>query len=324
MRSLVRMTVGLVVLGAGSLLADDLTWGGTYVADWNGFGTSPYTAIDTSTQTNQTISIYCLDYNDEIAPPFYWTASILSLTAPNVTGTGQYAGVYAAQYGGDYNSLVSAAYNQSHPSGETLSQVEVQGPPFVFGGDTSPGAGNYAVTINSQDAYTRYLEAAWLFQDIQSAIPNDVSTDMIAQVAAWELFVNSSNMSGLTSLVDNYGGAYTFTNYLELSAGTYLTNPSVSTASTSGLTFEQAVDLALTDAQNAVTSQNFAPGSYNFGSWSLVTATPDDVVQDIGRPAQEFLSPNAIPDQPPVPEPGPLVLLATVPVLAMWVQRRQV
>jgi hypothetical protein len=298
-------------------MADDLTWGGTWVAAWNGFGTSPYTALDTD--TNQTLLLYCLDYNDEIAPPYDWVASVLSLNGPNVAGTGSYAGEYAAQYGGDYNSLISSAYNSSHPSGETLSQVEVSGPPFAFTGDTSSGSGSYAVTIASQDSYTRYLEAAWLFQDIQSSSPGDISTDVIAQVAAWELFVNPSNLGELTNAVDTTGGSYTFNNYLNLPSGTYLSNPAVNIESTSNLTFERAVDLALIDAQNAVTALDWGPGSYNYGNWSLVTATPTYVVDDLGRPAQEFLTP----DPPPVPEPQAALLLATIALFVFGIKRHR-
>lgn len=324
-RSLVLVT--LMTLGAGSLLADNFNWGGTYVANWDNFGTSPYTAIDTSKSPNQTITIFCLDFNDEIAPPESWTASIIPLSQPNVTNSGAYQNVYTAQYGGSYNSLVTAAFNNpSDPkaAGETKAP-QVSGPPFVFNKDS---AGTYNVDLTNDDAYTRYLEAAWLFTDIEQAIaqhPQDTNTDMIAQAAAWELFVNSSNLSALTGDVKTYGGTYTFNNYLSLSSGDYTTNPGVTTLAASGLTFEEAVDAALVAAQNAVDTLKWGPGSYNYGTWNIVTGTPAYVV-GYGRPVQEFLSPNGSPDSPPshdspVPEPKAIFLLGTVAAFVLWTRR---
>ena len=313
------------------MLADNLTWGGTYVADWDGFGTSPYTATDTSVTPNQGMQLFCLDFNDEIAPPTAWSASIMTLSQPNVAGTGAFAGEYAAQYGGDYNSLLTAAFNNpsvKKAAGEnTAPQVSGlstgQVPPFAFNGDTTSGSGSYAVTLTSQNPYTRYLEAAWLFTDIESALPGDVNTDMIAQAAAWELFVNNSNIGVLNSDIDTYSGKFVFNNYLSLSANqTYLSTATVSKTSTpsSGITFEQAVDAALAAAQNAVLNDDWGPGSYHYGSWSLVTGTPDYVI-GYGEPVQEFLSPNAVPDQPPVPEPRAILLLGTIAALVLWKKR---
>lgn len=316
--------VVLMTLSAGALFGDDFNWGGTYVANWDNFGTSPYTAIDTSSSPNKTITIFCLDFNDEIGPPFSWQASIIPLSQPNVTNSGAYQNVYTAQYGGSYNSLVTAAYNDpsvTKAAGETQAP-QVSGPPFVFNGDTD---GSYTVNLTNDNSYTRYLEAAWLFTDIENAVANsplDSGTDMIAQAAAWELFVNSSNLAELTGDVDNYRGTYTFNNYLGLSSGDYTNNPNVVTQSTSGLTFQQAVDVALADAQKAVDSLSFGPGSYDFGSWSIVTGTPDYVV-GYGRPVQEFLTPNGVPDTPPVPEPYAVYLLGTVMAILLWTHRNR-
>jgi hypothetical protein len=272
--------LAVLTLGSTGLFADTLTWGGTYIADWDGFGTSPYTATDTSATSNQGIQLFCLDFNDEIAPPDQWQANVYALSSSSVTNN--------AQYGGSYNNLLDTAASAAN---KTAPQVY----PFVFAGDPSAPAG-YQVTL-TQDPYTRYLEAAWLFTDIESAVsahPEDVNTDMIAQVAAWDLFVNSSNVGTLTSDIANYGGTpYTFQNYL-------------GSTSVGGLTFEQAVDVALADAQNAVVNNH-----WDGGDWSLVTATPAWVV-GYGRPVQEFLT--------PVPEPQSVVLLGTV--IAIWVIRR--
>lgn len=324
-------------------LADDLNWGGTWVADWNNFGIGPYTAIDTSNNPHQTIQIFCLDFNDSIAPPIAWTASMLALNEPNVAGTGAFAGSYAAQYGGSYNTLLQNAFNDnSNPRPATeKSPPQVSGastgqvPPYAFNKDNV--AGGYSVNLapsnqTADPAYTRYLEAAWLFQDMLLALPGDVNTDIIAQVAAWELFVNSTNLSLLTNDVDTYGGRYIFNNYLALAPGqTYLTTSVVHTQPTgsAGITFEQAVDAALSAAQTAVVRDHWGPGSFNYGSWTLVTATPDYVI-GYGDAVQEFLSPNApaslalpLQNDPVVPEPKAVLLLGSAGAIVLWKYRRR-
>ncbi|HUJ50506.1 MAG TPA: PEP-CTERM sorting domain-containing protein [Bryobacteraceae bacterium] len=326
----------LIVLtaGPGALLADNLTWGGTYVQAWQGFGTSPYTATDTSLTPNQGMQIFCLDFNDEIAPPTAWTATIFTLSKSIVDGTGAYAGQFAAQYGGAYNNLVTAAFNNpSDPKavGETKApQVSGQAPgvvpPYAFNSDTS---GHVSVSLaatnaTSDPAYTRYLEAAWLFENIQSAPSGNYNnTELIDQVAAWDLFVNGANLPALTADITGTGGTFAFTNYLGLAPHqTYLTTGTVTAQTTSGLNFEQAVDVALAAAQTAVVNDSWGPTSHDYGTWSLVTATPAYVVQ-YGLPVQEFLSPNAVPDSGPVPEPKAIFLLATVAAIVAWAYRRR-
>ncbi len=340
-RSLAVLTALLALPAVAS--ADNFNWGGTWVADWDNFGTSPYTAIDTTLNPHQTIQIFCLDFNDSIAPPIAWTASILDLNEPNVAGTGPFGGTYAAQYGGSYNALLQAAFNNKsnpRPASET-TPPQVSGvstgkvPPFAFNSDNA--GGGYSINLtpsnNTPDsAYTRYLEAAWLFQDILAGLPGDVHTDIVAQVAAWELFVNNSNLAELTNDVKTYGGKFVFNNYLALGPGqTYLTNTSVQTQGTPSISFEQAVDAALSAAQTAVVTNGWGPGSNDYGSWSLVTTTPDYVIS-YGEPVQEFLSPNAVPYSPPshispinpvIPEPKAVLLLGSAIAIVLGIQRRR-
>ena len=291
----VLVALALSMFGSGSLFADNLSWTGPNGINWSGFYTSPYTASDNSVNPAQSIQLFCLDFNDEIAPPFNWTASINSLTSANVSGF--------AQYGGNYNNLVNAQ------PGATGAD-DVSGPPFAFTGATA-GPDTVSMAASSQ-AYTRYLEAAWLFTDITSALPGDPNSSIIAQVAAWDLFVNSSNINTLQSDINGTGGTFSFSNYLTWSGANYNTAGSNSTTTATNLTFAEAVIVALQDAQNAVVNEGFGPGSFDFGSWSIVTATPTFVVDTNGHPAQEFLSPNAVPDAPGVPEPQSFVLLGTI------------
>jgi hypothetical protein len=277
--SVFRLFVFLIA--GGCLFADDLTWGGTWAAAWSGFGTSPYTAIDTS-DNNKVLTIFCLDFNDEIAPPIDWKANIRPLTPDNVTNF--------AQFGGSYGHGI--------PTGS-----------FAFQSDSRASGDPHAVdlSLGSPDAYTRYLEETWLFGNILQALAHgDINTSVISQVAAWDLFVESKNQSALANDINAYNGpsSYAFSNYL-FSTDSYSTPPI--SQSITGLQFEDAVDEALNAAQNAVLNGNWVGSNY-IGSWNLVTGDPAWTT-DYGRPVQEFLT-----DAPPaaVPEPGTVVLLGTL------------
>jgi PEP-CTERM motif len=270
------------------MFADDLSWGGTWAGVWQGFGTGPYTAIDHS-QNNKVLVIFCLDYNDEIAPPYDWQANIRPVTPTNVT---QYA-----QFGGNYGQGITAT-------------------PWSFTGDAGAGSGHSVDLAASATAYTRYLEAAWLFSNILTAQSHgDLNSMIVSQVAAWDLFVESTRATDLKNRITatNSNGPYTFRNYA-YSTDNYATAPT--TFSMSNLLFQNAVNEALNAAQHAVVDQNwyaspFAP------SWDLVTGDPA-FARAYGRPVQEFLT-----DAPPVPEPASIVLFGTVALAAFVALRRK-
>jgi hypothetical protein len=273
---------------ASCLFADDLSCGGTWAGTWQGFGTGPYTAIDHS-QNDKVLVIFCLDYNDEIAPPYDWKANIRPVTPTNVT--------QFAQFGGNYGQGVTAA-------------------PWAFNGDPGVGAGHSVSLAASPTAYTRYLEAAWLFSNILTAQTHgDLNSMIISQVAAWDLFVGSTKIADLRNRISNTNssGRYTFRNYA-YSTDNYATAPTTSTMT--GLLFQNAVNEALIAAQHAVVDQNwyaspFAP------RWDLVTGDPA-FARAYGRPVQEFLT-----DPPPVPEPASIFLFGTVAAAALVALRRK-
>jgi len=279
----------MILLFGTSLFADDLKWGGTWAGVWSGFGTSPYTAIDKS-QNNKVLVIFCLDYNDEIAPPLEWKANIRPVTPDNVN---QYA-----QFGGNYGHGITTT-------------------PWAFTSDAGVNAGHSVNLSLSASAYTRYLEAAWLFTNILDAQSHgDLNSMIVSQVAAWDLFVesiNANDLRGRISGTNNPNSLYTFRNY-EYSTNNYVTAPT--TNSITNLLFQDAVNEALKAAQHAVLDQNWYASAFA-PSWDLVTGDPAWTTA-YGRPVQEFLS-----DAPPVPEPSSMILLGTIILAAVSVIRRK-
>ena len=197
----------------GSTWADDLAWSNPNGTIWSNFYTSPYYTVDKS-RNNALLTIYCLDYNHEIAPPYEWYANLNGLVPTNI---GQF------QYGGSYPG--------------------VPGAPFAFQADSAYAGDPHAVTMStSSDAYHRYLEAAWLFTNITGAQKtSDTAAMEISQVAAWDLFVDSNHIADLRSRIAGTGGNWKFTDYV-----------SSSTHTITALVFRDAVDEALKAAQAAV------------------------------------------------------------------------
>jgi hypothetical protein len=286
-RLLTIFTLSLVA--ATAVFADELTWGNTYAQAWQGFGTSPYSATDTA--TGKSITLFCLDFNDEIAPPFTWNANFWALNPIDVT--------HEAQYGGNYNNLLNQAYGPSHSGLPAPKQVS----PFNFTTDNA-GSG-FSVDLSLSSApYSRYVEAAWLFSELQAA-GTQSKLALVAQVAAWDLLVDAGHKSELAADILATNASGNIYGFQDLLGGSGM--PSVS-----GLNFRQAVDYMLSAAQQSVVvNKNFTGAG-----WSIVTADPGWVESASGKtiPAQEFLSPNGVPHTyiPPVPEPSAVLLLTTV------------
>jgi len=204
----------LLVLATCCARADNMVWQNPNGVIWNNFYTSPYYAYDNSLSPSKLLSLFCLDYNHEVAPPFSWVADLNTLAGNNIS---------KYQYGGSY------------PGAATI--------PWAFTQDSQGVADPHAITMQAgSDNYHRYLEAAWLFTNILNAMaksPEDTTAMQVSQVAAWDLFVDSNHIADLSSRIDGTTGVWTFANY---SSNTSITN----------LDFEGAVDEALNAAQTAV------------------------------------------------------------------------
>lgn len=290
-RLLLTLTLALAAIGTAS--ADEFTWGNTYAQAWQGFGTSPYSATDTA--TGKSITLFCLDFNDDIGPPFTWDANVRTLNSNNVT--------QQAQYGGNYNNLLNQAYGPSHSGLPAPHQITAT--PFNF--VTDDAGGGYKVDLTqSPDAYSRYLEAAWLFSELEAAgVHSKIA--LVAQAAAWDLLVDPWHRSELDNAIANTNSNGNIYGFQDLVGGSG--KPAVS-----AINFRQAVDYMLSAAQQSVVVNKTFTGA----GWSIVTADPGWVESASGKtiPAQEFLSPAS------APEPSAIILLATVIGMAGFLKRR--
>ncbi|MFB3827303.1 MAG: PEP-CTERM sorting domain-containing protein [Bryobacteraceae bacterium] len=279
------LVFSLMLAAAGGLSADSLHWQGVNAqhTSWVGYYTSPYYAWDTTRDPDLLLTLFCLDFNHEIAPPYDWQADLHPLNQSNVTAYAQFGGNYSA---GDIVNPPSFPFTSDSAGGNIFTQA---------------GAG----VINGMTvSYVRYLEAAWLFENIlkaQARNPADTASMVISQVAVWELFVQAgANYSTLTNKVNATTGTRTFKNYLDNTAYTG--------------TFRGAVDFALIEAQDAVLNHN-----WDAENWTLVTGNANWVRNSHNNVAvQEFLTPL------PVPEPsGAAVLGAVLGMLGLAARRRR-
>ena len=272
---------------------------------WQGFYVSPYTAKDAN--TGALISIFCIDYNHEIAPPMDWQANIVPFSSSNFS---QY------QFGGSYPNILP---------GDTSNPAN-----FAFQTNTAVSNGaSVTANLSTSNGLNRYLELAWLATQMEGALTDGqnglLSTAAmnavidIYQVADWLVFADSgpseftsgeTNLQDLQGRIAATGGNFAFNSTLGLWG-----------SSSSGYNFQFAVDSALSSAENAVMNQGWMPGL----GWSVVTADKTwDAQNENGVPLQEFLTYTA-PSQSslnPVPEPSQIVLMVTVIALVALVVKR--
>jgi hypothetical protein len=88
------------VLTAGTAFADHIVFQGTSSISsvWQGYYTSPYMVWDQSVApSGELLTVYCLDFNHEVAPPYNWDATIHPLDESNV-GSLQYGSSFSSAH----------------------------------------------------------------------------------------------------------------------------------------------------------------------------------------------------------------------------------
>jgi hypothetical protein len=279
----IRLALCVLALSTAGF-ADNMEWSSPGNNVWQGFYVSPYTANDAT--TGQLLSIFCIDYNHEIAPPMDWQANIVPFNTSNFS---QY------QFGGNYPNILPG--NTSNPAN------------FAFQGDTAVSNGaTVTANLSTSNGLDRYLELVWLATQMESAL-SDGNNGLLSaaamnaaidvyQVADWLVFADPNHLADLQGRIGATGGAFDSTLGLWGSSST-------------GYSFQFAVDSALNSAENAVVNQAWQPGL----GWSVVTADATwDAQNQNGVPLQEFLTytPPSQSNVNPVPEPSQMVLMFTV------------
>jgi hypothetical protein len=301
--------VWLLCLFGATSFADDLHWLDAGNNVWSIFYVSPYTAKDST--IGKQLSLFCMDYNHDIAPPMDWQANLTPLVAP---GPNPGANLPAYQFGGSYPNVL--------PPYTTAANA------YAFQSETyTHNSATVTADLSTSAAYDRYLETAWLFTQIEDAIQKAsapsplinqqqlMSIEQVYQVAAWRIFAdtgkslysNYSHLDDLNARITQTGGRYVF----NVALGVWVRNDSASSGYND---FQFAVDSALANAADQVKHHAWLPAY----EWSVVTADKNWVAaNDNGVPLQEFLTPYA-----PNPEPAAILLLLTVVVIVIGASHR--
>ena len=218
---------------------------------WDGVYVNPYTANELSPQSIKGMTIYCDDWDTEFSGNPDWAANVYAVNQANVT-------------------------NFRFGSNTTTQSVSLSGSgataQLVYGG-----------TMASANAYTLYLEAVYLDQQIQALGPNSQAQQEELSAAEWTLFTNSSITS--TLLNDINGG----------DAGN----------GAPGGVFATAVYQDLQAAAAGITKSGFSAAG-----WDVIVPVGN---ASNGGPMQEFLvDGNLYGPLDTVPEPSAVILLGTI------------
>jgi hypothetical protein len=176
----------LAYLSHGVALADDIVWDHANGTIWSNFYTSPYYAFDKSIDkpAGALLTLFCIDYNDDVAAPFSWSADVTALSPTNIQ---------KFQFGGSYPG--------------------VPGTPFAFQGDNN--AVHPVIMSAQSDAYHRYLEGVWLFTNsISAGAASNKHATIVSQVAAWNLLVDKNHIADLAARINGTTGTWAFDNYV--------------------------------------------------------------------------------------------------------------
>jgi hypothetical protein len=164
----------------GSALADQFYFQSAGNVTWSGVYVNPYVALDLTTPQNPLL-IYCDDWNTDFSGNPTWNANVYALTANNVSNF---------RYG---NTTVNYDFTlHTNQAGDSLT----------------------AYSSTTPDAFTRYLEAAWLDNQFQT-LGGSAQTQIGIAAAEWTLFVDSNHVAGLVNAINSTGYADAVYNYLQ-------------------------------------------------------------------------------------------------------------
>jgi hypothetical protein len=283
MKGLFNTAILLFAL-AGATWADDMQFGSTVVngVTWQGpenVYVSPYYATDVAPSAgspftkNTVIQIYCLDWNHNITFGYSWTADIFAI---DPLANGNVSKLY-------YDQGPVSAYTLAP---QTSDQVELN-----------------SVTLQQTDMYNRYLEAAWLFNQMRllwaptppgNSQPNDVEQREL-NVAAWTLFLDVN-----PPISPNPPLAAAFA--LDINNSDNGVAPPGQDFAIDVYNYVQCAQAHVVGGTCVMpgggTTQIGSGGDYHAAGWYAVTN---------GAGTQEFLT-----YVPPVPEPSAVILLGTV------------
>jgi hypothetical protein len=80
--------LAVALLTSGTAFADELVFQSISSQSnvWQGYWTSPYLVLDQSVPpSGELLTVYCLDFNHEVAPPYDWNATIRALDPSNLS-----------------------------------------------------------------------------------------------------------------------------------------------------------------------------------------------------------------------------------------------
>jgi PEP-CTERM motif len=282
-------------------LADHLTFGGVVNGvTWQGpenVYVTPYTAMVNSTSggspltANTSIEVYCLDWNHNINFGQPWDADVFSIdpiTAANEA------------------NLYYTAANTNHTAYQLDASNSTQDQLDAVSG------------LNQLAMYKRYLEAAWLFDQMR-LLHLDTGAGNTALNQAKQRELNVATWTLFLDVDPPINGA------LVTSAPSFAADINNTSTSSSSATFARNVYNDLQCAIAHVTgvagggctstgNTNTFGGDFAASGWYAITPDP----KSGGNLTQEFMT-----YIPPVPEPSTWVLFATVVGILAWSRKRR-
>jgi len=189
-KSSLGMALASLIVMSGSAFADDFFYfqSGNSTG-WNNVQVNPYTAVDKSKSPEQTLSIYCDDWNSEFGGNPYWYASVTALTDVRADPT-------------LLNNLKYGNSTENYNVTKSVSGSVVTLSATALSSDPPP--------------LNRYLEAAWLDNQWRTGAYGTLAATQIKLAAAgWLLFVDGKNVDGLINAINGSGHAENVFNYLD-------------------------------------------------------------------------------------------------------------